>query len=60
MSPISLSDTEIEALYVILKPREESLPEELAALLARMERALYDRLTIDQIERLRLRFSASS
>ena len=60
MSPISLSDAEIDALYVILKPREESLPEELAALLARMEHALYDRLTIDQIERLRLRFSASS
>jgi hypothetical protein len=60
VSPCCLSDTEIEELYVLLKPREESLAASLAGLLARLERSLYDRLTIDQIERMRLRFTASS
>lgn len=60
MKPFSLSEAEIEELYILLKPREESLADALSALLARMESTLYDRLTIDQLERLRLRFSASS
>jgi hypothetical protein len=60
VNPITLSDREIEDLYVILKPREESLGAPLEELLTRLERALYDRLTIDELERLRLRFSASS
>ena len=60
MTTLSLSDSEIEELYVLLKPREESLGAPLEGLLARLEHALFDRLTIDQIERLRLRFSASS
>jgi hypothetical protein len=58
VSAIGLSDAEVEELYVLLKPREESLAEPLAGLLARLERSLYDRLTIDQIERMRLRFTA--
>ena len=60
MTTIGLTDREIEELYVLLKPREEALPEPLQDLLARIERTLYDRLTIDELERLRLRFSASS
>jgi hypothetical protein len=60
VTPPALSDVEIEELYVLLKPREESLTEPLAGLLARLERTLYDRLTIDELERMRLRFSASS
>jgi len=60
VNPVTLSDREIEDLYVILKPREEALGAALEELLARLERALYDRLTIDEIEQLRLRFSASS
>ncbi len=60
MNPISLSDREIEDLYVILKPLEETLGAPLEELLERLERALYDRLTIDEMEQLRLRFSASS
>jgi len=55
-----LTDAEIEELYVLLKPREDRLPEPLAGLLARLERSLYDRLTIEELERMRLRFSASS
>lgn len=60
MSDIPLTDTEIEDLYVVLKPLEDHLPESLASLLARLERSLYDRLTIEELERIRLRFSASS
>jgi hypothetical protein len=60
VNPITLSDREIEDLYVILKPREETLGAALEELLARLERALYDRLTIEELEQLRLRFSASS
>ncbi|MCX7029235.1 MAG: hypothetical protein NTU62_03840 [Spirochaetes bacterium] len=60
MTALELTDAEIEELYVLLKPREESLAEPLAALLVRLERRLYDRLTIDELERMRLRFSAGS
>ena len=60
MTPLALTDGEIEELYVLLKPREERLTEPLAGLLTRLERTLYDRLTIDELERMRLRFSASS
>jgi hypothetical protein len=60
VTALNLSDQEIEELYVLLKPREESLGAPLEGLLARLEHTLFDRLTIDQIERLRLRFSASS
>lgn len=60
MSPISLSNAEVEELYVLLKPREDGLDEPLAGLLARLERSLYDRFTIDEIERIGLRFSAKS
>jgi hypothetical protein len=54
-----LTDAEIQELYVILKPREDTLAEPLVGLLARLERYLYDRLTIEELERIRLRFSAS-
>lgn len=60
MTPLALTEEEIEELYVLLKPREEMLTEPIAGLLARLERTLYDRLTIDELERMRLRFSASS
>lgn len=60
MTSAGLTDAEIEELYVLLKPREDALPEALAGLLARLERSLYDRLTIEELERIRLRFSASS
>ena len=60
MTSPGLTDEEIEELYVLLKPREETLAEPLAVLLARLERSLYDRLTIEELERMRLRFSADS
>lgn len=60
MTGLTLTEEEIEGLYVLLKPREERLSEPLAGLLARIERTLYDRLTIEELERMRLRFSARS
>jgi hypothetical protein len=60
VTSLGLTDAEIEELYVLLKPREEILAEPLVGLLVRLERTLYDRLTIDELERIRLRFSAGS
>jgi hypothetical protein len=60
VTTLGLTDREIEELYVLLKPREDALPEPLHDLLARIERTLYDRLTIDELERMRLRFPAGS
>lgn len=60
MTELALTDAELEELYVLLKPREEKLSGPLAGLLSRIERALYDRLTVEELERIRLRFSARS
>lgn len=60
MTELTLTGEEIEGLYVLLKPREEELSGPLAGLLARIERTLYDRLTVEELERMRLRFTASS
>ncbi|MGO9412980.1 MAG: hypothetical protein ACLQCB_19805 [Spirochaetia bacterium] len=57
MGGIFLSDSEEDELYVLLKPREAGLPEALKDLLRRVERSLYARLTIEEIERLSGRFS---
>jgi hypothetical protein len=54
-----LSDNEQEELYVLLKPREDALSERLEAVLRRIEKALFERLTIEQIEALASRFSGS-
>lgn len=47
---------EEEELYVILKPRENALDEPLEGLLKRIEKSLFDRLTIAEIEALAARF----
>ena len=56
MSAIALSDGESAELYVLLKPREGRLAAPLAGLLLRIEKSLYERLTIDEMERLCGRF----
>jgi hypothetical protein len=58
MGNVFLSDSEEDELYVLLKPREAGLSEGLKDLLRRVERSLYARLTIEDIERLSARFSA--
>ena len=47
-----LSGREFVGTYLFLKSREEELDETLRHLVARMERTLYERLSIDEFERL--------
>jgi hypothetical protein len=56
VSAIVLSGQEEEELYVILKPSEVELGESLGSLLRRIEKALFDRLTVEEIEQLAARF----
>jgi hypothetical protein len=56
VSQILLTGRDEEELYILLKPRESGLPAPLGDLLRRIEKALFDRLTIDEIEGLAGRF----
>ena len=58
MSDVILTHREQEELYVLLKPREETLAEPLEVLLSKIEQALFQRLTIEQIEELAARFES--
>ncbi len=53
---VALTEKEEEELYVILKPREPDLEEPLQGLLQRIEKSLFQRLTIEEIEGLAARF----
>ena len=55
-----LSDAEENELYVLLKPREAELPGPLQGLLRRIELSLYQRLTVEEMEGLRDRFSGAN
>ena len=52
MSDVRLMPVEEEALYVVLKAREDRLADPLRGLLRRLEQTLFQRLTIEQLERL--------
>lgn len=56
MSSLRLSEEEECELYVLLKPREGRLSAALVSLLARVEKSLYERLTVEEIEGLVHRF----
>ncbi len=58
MSEVILSPHEENELYVLLKPREAGLPGALADLLRRLEKSLFDRLTIEELEQLSRRFAS--
>ena len=51
-----MTEREEEELYVLLKPREIELVEPLQGLLQRIEKSLFERLTIEEIEGLAARF----
>ena len=55
-SGVVLSSEEERELYVILKPRESTLQGQLDGLLRRIEKSLFSRLTIEEIEKLAERF----
>lgn len=57
MNAVVLSAIEESELYVLLKPREARLSEPLDGLLRRIEKSLFDRLTIEEIEGLSARFA---
>jgi hypothetical protein len=59
VSQILLTAREEEELYILLKPREAGPSAPLGDLLRRIEKALFDRLTIEEIERLSARFPGS-
>jgi hypothetical protein len=56
VSGVLLSEEDEKELYVILKPMEGGLAEPLDALLRRVERALFARLSVEEIENLASRF----
>ena len=58
MSAGPLSDAEEEEIYVFLKAREDQLLAPLGGVLRRIERSLFDRLTVAEMERLVERSSA--
>jgi len=52
MNPLQLSEEEVKDLFRVLKPQERGLPETVLVLLNRMEKRLYQTLTIDEMESL--------
>ena len=59
MSGIVVDAREQEELYVILKPLESELVAPLGSFLNRVERALFQRLTIEELETRTARFRVS-
>jgi transcriptional regulator GlxA family with amidase domain len=57
MNGLALSDSEETELYVLLKPREGRLDPALVQVLRRLEKSLYEKLTIEEMERLGARFA---
>jgi hypothetical protein len=57
LNAVTLDPREQEELYVVLKPRESDLPPVLGRVLRRIERELFQRLTIEEMEKLAARFS---
>lgn len=56
MSGVVLSADEEQELYVLLKPREGGMDGILEGLLQRIEKGLFSRMTIEEIESLARRF----
>jgi hypothetical protein len=52
VSGAPLSSGEEEEMYVFLKAREDELPGPLEGVLRRIERSLFERLTVAEMERL--------
>jgi hypothetical protein len=58
VNPVTLDPREQEELYVVLKPRENELPRVLGGVLRRIEQELFQRMTIEEMEKLAARFSS--
>jgi hypothetical protein len=57
LSGVSLSEEEQEQLYILLKPLEVRLDAQLTAVLVRIEKSLFARLTVGELEALASRFA---
>ncbi len=55
---ITLTESELKSLYVQLKRVEGQLGEDMRRLLIRIEKALYEKLTIEELEELKSSFEA--
>ena len=55
MNLVTIDPREQEELYVVLKPRETALPHVLSGLLRKIEKELFQRLTIEEMEKLAAR-----
>jgi hypothetical protein len=58
LSPTTLTDEEEKEVYVLLKRREGDLSRPLVGLMRRLEKSLYARLTVGEMERLGVDLSA--
>jgi hypothetical protein len=56
ISEFPLKGREVLAVYLTLKDKEAELDETLLQLLDRLERGLYQELTIDEFENIRKRY----
>jgi translation initiation factor IF-3 len=56
ISEFLLKGREVLAVYLMLKDRETELDETLLQLLDRLERGLYQEMTIDEFESIRERY----
>ena len=57
ISDFPLKDREVLGVYLLLKDRERELDETLLKLLDRLERVLYQELTIDEFENIREKYT---
>jgi hypothetical protein len=53
---VTLDPGEQEELYVVLKPQENALSHVLSGVLRKIEKELFQRLTIEEMEKLAARF----
>ena len=56
ISDFPLKDREVVGVYLLLKERERELDETMLKLLDRLERVLYQELTIDEFENIREKY----
>jgi hypothetical protein len=52
-----LKDREVVGVYLLLKERERELDETMLKLLDKLERVLYQELTIDEFENIREKYT---
>jgi len=57
ISDFPLKDREVVGVYLLLKERERELDETMLKLLDKLERVLYQELTIDEFENIREKYT---